>query len=275
MHYLKCTDCGHFNEVKSEYLVFCPSCNKKLDNNFPDWKKKNPGRSFDDYKRLVCVSEEEINTIPVKVKTRPKSLKYWIGFTVAFAIFYALGQFGGEAIVKFFKSQKTSKEILNQEWVKESYGDFGLTVETPFKLEKSDLSIPDNLRQLIEKMDVYTHSAGSGFSVMINSVRYKPEVGSVSLQGAANGSVSEMKMQPGVTAFNYTEDPFLKNDIPGFLQKGTFKKDGVDVEFINTGFAEGMIFYQVLVAWQADDKNGKVAAQRVIESIEIDNGKTP
>jgi hypothetical protein len=273
MHYIKCNECGHFNEVKSEYLVFCAKCNKKLDNNFPDWKKKNPGRGFDDYKRLVCVTEEAINTSPVKVKTRPKGLKYWVGFAVAFAIFYAIGQFGGESIVRFIKSQQASREIISQDWQKERYGDFGLVVETPFKLEKTELPVPDNLKHMIDIMDTYSASKSQGFGVMINSVRYKPEIGSVNLEGAANGSIAEMKMQPGVSAFTYSEDLFSKNDIPGFIQKGSYSKEGNIIEFINTGFANGLILYQVMVAYNPDDKDMKAMALRVIESIEIDNLK--
>ena len=34
MYYIKCSQCGHLNEVKSEYQVFCSGCNKKLDNHF-------------------------------------------------------------------------------------------------------------------------------------------------------------------------------------------------------------------------------------------------
>ena len=272
MYYLKCSNCGHFNEIKSEYLIFCSTCNKKLDNNYPDWNKKNPGRNFNDYKLLICVTEEEINTIPVKVKTRPKSLKYWIGFTVVFAIFYAAGQFGGESIVRFVKSLRASTELLNQEWIKESYGDFGLIVETPVKLTKGDLPLPENVRHLIVKMDVYTYQSGSGFTILLNSIQYSPEIGSTNLQGAADGAISEMKMQKGVTDLKYKEDPFSKNDIPGIIQKGTLKQDGVDMEFINTLFSSGLILYQVLAGYQADDEIGKKAALRVIESIEIKQG---
>ena len=274
MHYIKCSNCGHFDEVKSEYLIFCSSCNKKLDNNFSDWKRKNPAGSFDDYKRLICVSEEEINAIPVKVKTRPKSLKYWIGFTVAFAIMYAVGQFGGEAIVRFIKSHITTKEIQNQEWIKESYGDFGLSVETPVKLTRSDLPLPEIVRHLIQKMDFYSYQSTSGFTIAINSTRYSPELGSVDLQGAADGAVNEMKMQMGVTDFRHTDDPFSRSDIPGIIQKGSFKKDGIEIQFINTVFSVGPVLYQIMTAYQTNDETARRAAGRVIESIEIDNGKT-
>ncbi len=30
MHYLKCDQCGHLNEAKTEYLTFCTACNKRI-----------------------------------------------------------------------------------------------------------------------------------------------------------------------------------------------------------------------------------------------------
>lgn len=270
MFYLKCNNCGHLNEVKSEYLIFCTNCNKKLENNFSIWQKRNPEKTLDDFKKLICVSEEEIQLSNQNVKSnKPKGLKFWIGFSVTFTIMYAIGHFGGEAIVKFFKSEKTSKEVLDQKWIRETYGEYGLTVETPVKLTKGNLPIPDNIKQFIEKMDVYNYMSVKGFKLMINSIKYKPEVGTLDLQGAANGSVNEIKMQQGVTDFDYTEDYIYKEDIPGFIQNGKFKHSGVDVEFINTGFAKGLNVWQVLVIFQTDDEVGRIASKRVIESIEI------
>jgi hypothetical protein len=270
MHFLKCNNCGHLNEVKSEYLNFCSDCNKKLENNFSDWQKRNPEKNFEDFKQLICVSHTEMQSKSERKKS--KGLKYWIGFSVTFAIFYAIGQFGGEAIGRFFKSEKTSVEVLDQKWIKETYGSFGLTVETPVKMTKGNLPVPDNVKQFVEKMDVYNYMSAKGFKVMINSIKYYPSVGQVNLQGAADGSVNEMKMQKGVTDFDYTEEFILKNDIPGFIQNGTFKQNGIGVEFINAGFSKGLILWQVMVIYQADDEVGRIASKRVIESIEINDG---
>ena len=271
MYYLKCNNCGHLNEVKTEYLSFCSKCNKKLENNFSNWQRKFPEKSLEDYKRLICISEDEIPQNDIKAKSRrPKGLKYWIGFTVSFAIMYAIGQFGGEAIVKFFKSEKTSKEVLSQKWIKESYGIYGLTVETPVLLTKSDFQIPDNLRQMIEKADCYNYMSTKGFKIMITCFKYKPElIGYLDLQAAANGGVNELKMEKGVTDFDYTEEKIVKDDIPGFMQKGKFKIDGISTEFINTVYSSGLVLWQVWVYFQEKDEIGRIAAKRVIESIEI------
>ena len=31
MHFLKCNNCGHLNEVKTEYLTFCNNFQKKIE----------------------------------------------------------------------------------------------------------------------------------------------------------------------------------------------------------------------------------------------------
>jgi hypothetical protein len=275
MHFLKCNKCGQFNEVKNEYLVFCTSCNKKLDSNFYDWQKRNPDLSLDEYKRLVCIPEAEIpKDEPAPKPATSKKLIYWIGFSVTFALFYAIGHFGGESIVRFFKSEKTSKEVLNQKWNKETYGSFGLTVETPVQLTKGDLPMTDDVKQFVDKMEVYNYMSAKGFKILINSIRYKPAVGTVDLQGAANGSINEVKGQKGVTDFDYTENAFKKNDIPGFIQNGTYKQNGTIIEFINTGFSDDLTLWQVCVVFQADDEVGRTASKRVIESIEIRKDST-
>jgi len=42
----------------------------------------------------------------------PPGLKYWIGFVVFFAIFYAVGQFGGEKLVSLFKKPAIDKAMM-------------------------------------------------------------------------------------------------------------------------------------------------------------------
>ena len=269
MHYIKCSSCGKLNQIKTEYQVFCSHCNRKLENNFTDWKKANPKKTFDNFKELICVSEEDMQNSSPEVKPKPKGLKYWIGFFVVFVIAMIIGQYGSDSLIKFLRSEKTTLEVLDQKWIKETYGDFGLTVETPAIMIKGDIPLTEEVKAVIDKMNVYEYNSNKGFKVLINSVKYNSVIGSANLQGAANGSVNEMKLQKGVTDFIYSEDEYPKNDIPGFIQQGNYKQKGIDVEFINTGFSKELIFWQVLVIYQSDDEVGRKAAKRVIESIEI------
>lgn len=57
MEYLKCTDCGCMNEVKTECPMFCSSCGKELEINFGNWDVKNQ-KSFLEFKKEVFISNE-------------------------------------------------------------------------------------------------------------------------------------------------------------------------------------------------------------------------
>jgi hypothetical protein len=112
MIYLKCSKCGHYNEFKTEYITFCTNCNKVIPDNYPDWKKRNPEKSLDDFKRLFCTDKIE-EALPKKdAKKLSKGNKVGIGFLIGFAIFYAVGQFGGEYIASLIRGPLYDKEMM-------------------------------------------------------------------------------------------------------------------------------------------------------------------
>lgn len=62
MYLIKCAKCNNLIEVKTEYLMLCPHCKSKLENNYQEWRqlKENKGKNFQIYQREVCISEEEL-----------------------------------------------------------------------------------------------------------------------------------------------------------------------------------------------------------------------
>jgi tetratricopeptide (TPR) repeat protein len=111
--YLKCSTCGHFNAVKTEYLIFCSKCNKKLINNYSDWSKQNSDKTFEDYKQLICTNEI-VEAPPEKTKTtKSKILTYLIAMVVFVAIIFATVLFGSEKIKSMFRKQ-TVDQIIQQ-----------------------------------------------------------------------------------------------------------------------------------------------------------------
>lgn len=269
MNYLRCNYCGYLNEVKTEYQTFCTNCNKKLDNNFSSWHQNHPDKDFSEFIKSNCVTDEELS-IDKRTKSKHKrGLTYWIGFIIVFGIFYLIGNYSGVSVSGLFSSDKTPKKVLTQEWVHGSYGEPSLIVDTPEKLTKSKLPLPENIKQLIKRMDSYNSTSKNGFSISINCITYIPDVGTLSLQGAADGSIKEIRSKVGVTDFAYTEKEINYGDIPGFLQNVTCKMDGKDCEFINVGYSSGLSIWQVIVGFLSDDEVGRSAALRVIKSIEI------
>ena len=276
MIYLKCSKCGHLNEVNTQYLTFCAGCNKKLENNYASWQVFNPEGSFGDYKQQVCLTEEKANAVPPSAKkklNKGKLAKLSLAGVLAITLFFAAGQYAVYAASKVNSSlegEKISAAIIAQKWSQETYGIYGLSIETPVRLNRANLPLPANIRDAIEHMDVFRYESLKGIQILVSSIRYKQVVDSISLQGAANGSTNEARLQPGVTDFKYIEEPHNLGNIRGFLQKGAYRLDGQVIEFQNTGFVKELNLWQVWVAYSADDETGRKLADRIINSIKID-----
>ena len=144
MYYLKCSNCGHLNELKTEYLTFCQNCNKVLRNNFTDWKKDNPNKSFEDYKQLMCTTKAIENLSVKPNKKKIKGLKYWIGFAITFAIFYAVGQFGGEKLGSLIKKTPIDKNLV--EIASELNKSCPITVDSLTRLDNT-VALPNKVFQ--------------------------------------------------------------------------------------------------------------------------------
>jgi len=154
MHYLECQNCGHFNELKTEYLTFCKKCNKVLKNNFTDWKKANPGKSFEDFKQIICTTNPVVQSNKNPAKKKSKGLKYWVGFTVTFAILYAIGQLGGEKFVSIVKKPAFDKALM--EIASELNKSCPIMVDSLTRLDNA-VALPDKVFQ-------YNYSLVSGSS---------------------------------------------------------------------------------------------------------------
>ncbi len=144
MHYLKCSKCGHFNEVKTEYLVLCSNCNTRLTNNFTDWKKKNEDKSFEEFKQVICTTEKEPHTTEKLKKSNPKGLKYWISFAIGLAIVTTSARFGGDALSGLFNKSTFNPAMM--EIASEINKNCPVMVDNATRLDNV-IVMPDNILQ--------------------------------------------------------------------------------------------------------------------------------
>ena len=269
-HIIVCNNCKGAIELTSPYQTFCPHCNKKLPFNFQEWKKNNYDKTFEDYKEIVGI---KLNlpeaSSQVKKSPLPKSLMTIIGVFCGIIFFYIASNINFKDAINFFYRSNTNAELLSSEWSQIRVSG-GLIISSPYEFKEADLEFPFEVARYIEKAELFQSKNKNGFIILLNSILYKPEAENLSLEGAALGSVEEAKRQEGVSDFFYTQLPYNLDNIPGIIQRGSFQKNGIELEFINTCFHKELYLYQVWVGYHKKDEVGKKAAQKVIESIKVE-----
>jgi hypothetical protein len=270
MYFLKCNNCGHPNEVISETLLFCNKCNKKLANNYRDWKKGKTEKTFEEFKLLMCISEKDINN-KVSKKVNPKIKRNWINLMVIFAVLFAVAFYFKGKLLDYIKFGSHKTIAPEQVWITEQYGYDGLSVETPFKLKPEQVQIPLEEKAEIDSCANYSYWTSANFYIFISSIRFIPQIEAmINLRDFAKGSVIKLKTQPAVSDFVYNEGKIFYKNIPGYRQTGTFIRDKVNLEFISEGYLDGVKLYQIIIVYEADDKTAKPLVQRILSSIKIE-----
>lgn len=270
MYYLKCNHCGHANELKTEFLTFCNQCGKKLSSNFQEWSKEHPGASFDDYKKMVGTTDLQVlKEGPFQKKKKfPIIAGVLVGVAFMGFFMYAMTNMSGINILSLLRSGKTPDSIIQSKWERYNFGRFGLSLEAPVKPEVVELAIPDEVKQQIKEMETFQYAPLKGFEMMVSSVLYSEGI-TASLEGAANGALNEIVNKPGVSNFEFKDSPVTYNEVNGVLINGSFHLNGVFMRFSTVIYTRNSHMWQVLVSWQDQDTNGKIAAERILDSVEI------
>ena len=270
MYFLKCNNCGHPNEVTSETLLFCNKCNKKLANNYRDWKLGKSDKTFEEFKLLMCIPSKDINN-KVSKKVKPKIKRNWISLIVIFAVLFSVAIYFKGKILDYIKYGSHKTFDIEKAWITQQYGNDGLTVETPFKLKPEQVQISREEKAEIDSCVSFSYWTSANFYIIISSIRFIPQVeATLTLRDFAKGSVVRMKTQSGVSDFVYYEGKIFYKNIPGYRQTGSFIKDKVNLEFICEGYLYGVKLYQIIVVYEADDKTVKPVVQRILDSIKIE-----
>jgi hypothetical protein len=274
MHYIKCTHCNKLNLFRTEYLTFCDACGKKLVNNYPDWKLKNHGKSLEVFRTAVCVqgeTEQDFREVPKTKRSflNKKSIIIGLGILAGISVIVTFSVVGPK-IVETAVTYVQNSGFFREKWEKATYGQYGFVLETPGKLTQSKLEIPAEAQALIADMTVYELVGISGLKLYANSLKYRPEVGEANITNAANGAVSNIQLQGGLTDVQFSETPFGKSGVPGIRLDGTGVENGVAVSMLIVIFCRDLNLWQVSISWPSTSENLKRDAERIVESIKID-----
>ncbi len=270
-YFILCPHCEFPNEVKTQYLTFCSDCGKKLDKTFTNWHKDHPKSSFEEYLSSECYAVDEKlikpRSTPDKEEFKPGN-KVWLGTLIGIVFIIALGVSVTIDWSSLLASDIATKEVLDVDWERKTYGSLGLSIEAPFVLKTMPVKIPAEARKFIGSMESFTVKQ-SQIEVMLSHVQYVPSVGQANLSGATTGILNNMRNARGVSDFKYDQRIQSFTNYEGYELNGTYFLAGKRHQFVCAVVAKELKLYQVIINFPADNQTMKAVADRIIKSIEI------
>ncbi len=173
-----------------------------------------------------------------------------------------------------------SKELLEGEWVKSTYGNPGVTIETPKVLTRIDLSksLPKNGLALVKEMNSFAYgSVLDNFYLMVSTLKYKQDSTAVDLKKSLEVSLQTLESQGAQNMIVKQEDFETKEGISGIKGYGTFSRISEITKTSEKLYYEVLLFgqegglQQIMIFHEEGDQYANEISDRVISSVELNH----
>jgi len=266
-YFLKCDHCGHLNPLKTEYITFCEKCHKKMINNFPDWNRNHPTKTFSDFIVEIGVFENSIASLQPTKKIATKK-RIFVLFILA-----TTGTLGVFLINADFSSllmpAKTPKKLLNADWSRYVYSKSGWSMESPERFSETPLELSEQEAALVTEAVAINFQPSKNLKIEGVSVLYREKV-FPNLPLILRNTLQNLIHQQGVTNLEFKESPAALQNLRGVLLEGTYHKQGEFMRFQMLVYSNRFRHWHLVISVDDDDPVGKAVAEKIINSLEIE-----
>lgn len=216
---------------------------------------------------IIQMQKEEI-----QVKTTRK--RRLTGVAIGLAILF----FAGGATVWYYGIQYVkdtivghpSKELLEGNWYRNSYGYPAVSMESPVVLKAIELPFPEQVKQQALSLSNFAYgSLMSDFYILVMTMEFNPQI-EFDMEKGLQGAVSTIQMNKGVTDMKYD---FVDTQLDGMAGKeivGTLKANGKDMIYHQYMFNNGNDIQQIVVVRTRGDSYAEKIEKRMVESIKLE-----
>ena len=283
-NYLICDNCQHKNTVNSERMVFCKGCNKKLSNNYLDWKKTKFNSSFETYVEqlndyndsipLKTISEENTKNKKSIFKTAlsSPSKKSVIFITSVLIQLLLVGLLTQNQNTLYSNNQKKPEAnyLNNVKW-----GNYSITqnlaLTLPFELKESESVLPSYMHNYIENVKSRKSESSQSFSVTVEKMEFNSFY---KVQNADLISVNDEYMKsPGITIL---KDEGLRTIIKGYktyVEHGSYILNGNEYLYENYTLTKGNEGVKIILSYLKNDdllcKYASIVTQSLLNNKQI------
>ena len=264
-NYLICDNCQHKNTVNSERIVFCKKCDKKIHNNYLDWKKSKFDSSFESYiaKETTENGEAITEDKPIYkekegIFKRTKSLlisntipefKIFLGSTIML-----LGLFFVLTSTRFncdYSSDNESGSYLSEvKWGTYPIGQT-LSLSVPFELKESESVLPCYMNNYIKNTYSRKSESSNSFSVTVEKMNFDPFY---TIQNSEFVSVNDNYMKsPGVSILKEEGLHTMIKGYKTYVEHGSYFKDGNEYLYENYSLTKGNEGVKIILSYLKHD----------------------
>ena len=185
-----------------------------------------------------------------------------VRFVIAIAAFIAGAYVTREAIDWFRRQPAVSNKVVQQPWVTQAFDSTDYVFDVPWPLQPTSLDFPPAAARAMALSTVLNHEA-DGLHVMAMHISFLPRVAG-NLEGAADGSVNNMRTIPGTISVHGSKHPTTILGQPAFDIEARIERErGGPLQLYGVVFGGGADLYQVQFIAEADQANARASWKRL------------
>jgi hypothetical protein len=264
-NYLICDNCQHKNVVNSERIVFCKQCQKKIANNFLDWKKTKFNSSFETY---VDGLNDYNESIPLKTNVeentekKKKIFKSSLSSPSKKSIIFIASLFIQLVLVAFLLNNQNFENISNDKksnanylkevkWVNYPITQ-NLSLTLPFELKESNSILPCYMHNYIDNDKCNKAESSQSFSVTIEKMKFNSYL---NIENADLISINDEYMQtPGVEILKEEGLHLMLRDYKTYVEYGSYLLNGNEYLYENYTLTKGNEGVKIVLSYLKNDK---------------------
>ena len=192
------------------------------------------------------------------------------GFLLLFVLTFFIITKGFDYVKGGFSGYST-KELLNQDWIKSEYGNPSVVIETPEVLKRLDAKkvVPKDAMALIKDMQMFSFgSIFEHFTIVVSTTQFKKET-QLDLAQALNGTIETMEAQGCQNMIVKQEEFSTEQGIKGIKGYGTLTADGQKMYYQILLFSQAGGLQQIMIAHKEGDENAQKISERMLNSVEL------
>lgn len=216
------------------------------------------------------IIQMQMEEIQVKTTRKRRLTGVAIGLAILFFVGGATVWYYGIQYVKDTIVGHPSKELLEGNWYRNSYGYPAVSMESPVVLKAIELPFPEQVKQQALSLSNFAYgSLMSDFYILVMTMEFNPQI-EFDMEKGLQGAVSTIQMNKGVTDMKYD---FVDTQLDGMAGKeivGTLKANGKDMIYHQYMFNNGNDIQQIVVVRTRGDSYAEKIEKRMVESIKLE-----